>query len=204
MEAMWNWREHLTNPSSSGRPLDLTTAILFENASRIYQDVLAELNTNTHTSMMIQTTRLRVSIGIAIAAHAIGQPDVASRKWNEAQAFVEECAQFWSLKYVKAIILYLEADLEKTTRIVDEANKSYKGRQAYFTGLGTVWPDILYIRAYAANRKILLSDTDYHARIYVHSLWGEKELNIYSRKENCQMSTASREKMPNVHSQERN
>lgn len=119
--------------------------------------------------MVTSRNRVWALIALAIISHESDTSPTAAECWSVAQLAAQQCFQFWSLEYVESIILYSLADLtvnnSDAIKTIKKADSKYYGRQMYFTGIGTVWPDILCMRAYRAKRILALSNPSLHAQI---------------------------------------
>jgi hypothetical protein len=172
MLGIWKWRQCLHNPS---QPEWKAEEPNFNHAANVYRAVVSKSDGDDHTNTSMMATRNRAwaMIGLAIISHASDTPTLARKLWRAAEAAIQGCFRFWSLHYVQAIILYSLADLSiedvDARKLIEDANSIYNGRQMYFTGLGTVWADILCVRASKAKRLISLSNSLHHTQGHTSS-----------------------------------
>ncbi|TID25930.1 hypothetical protein E6O75_ATG03793 [Venturia nashicola] len=165
MLGLWKWRQHLNSNLRSDLQHGAQNETYFGDAASHYRSV-ADRSSGANQAMTATRNRTWALIALAVISHVCNEPEAAERQWYAALDAVKDCSRYWMLHYVHAIILYSLADLAvhdvHAASLIKSADSIYSKRQMYFSGLGTVWPDILCIRAHKARRVLALSNSASH------------------------------------------
>ncbi|KFA80735.1 hypothetical protein S40288_11671 [Stachybotrys chartarum IBT 40288] len=110
---------------------------------------LLEVDCMTSQGFMAKHNLFVVRSGVAIVHHIAGNFQEADAAWKSAQQAAEALCK--KPGYAAMIVLYSRSQIayhlqsEEAQSLNDEAKRLWQevGRQFYFTGLGTIWPEIL-------------------------------------------------------------
>ncbi|KAI1382599.1 uncharacterized protein F4822DRAFT_423434 [Hypoxylon trugodes] len=127
-----------------GGPLDWRS---LQTTRKMFQELSGSLV--LPTSYFSKMNHLSVLLGLAMVNHLEGQMDSALGAWQEALAVSQ---RYLPQGYTDMVICYSTSELEvrrgatvRSDILESQAREFFvrTGRQYHFTGLGTIWPDII-------------------------------------------------------------
>jgi len=119
-------------------------------AKQLYQDLLISYQVMEKLGKVAKVKCFSVSAGLAILSQLEDSPQVALSKWDAAANAAKRCG--WEPGFVESIIALSTSELQFRIGNCEEANRlevrakdllQRMGRQHYFTGLGSIWFDLV-------------------------------------------------------------
>ena len=122
----------------------------WKRAKQTYDRLLDQYGNVSELGTVGKIRLVSISVGLAIMAHLQGPLEAAVACWETVLHAVRECG--WSLGYVELIVAYSTSELKFRLGQSNDAHRHKEaagglyvktGRQHYFVGLGTIWPNLL-------------------------------------------------------------
>jgi len=119
-------------------------------AKENYEQLSYLYNGRTDLGLTGARNRFSASVGLAMISHLVDVEEIALERWSHARECAKKC--IWKLDFVQMMITYSVSELKGRAGHSDESFQLARSafeiysrvkRQTHFTGLGTIWPDVI-------------------------------------------------------------